>query len=212
MSAYHHIYSADRILPTPGLVYVNWAAQKPQKGRGLAITVLDLSTAFDTIDHIILLDKLWHYGIRGLAHQWFNSYLTKRKQLVYINKIHSNIQTVEYGVPQRSILGPLLFLIYVNDFPNCITSGESIMYADDTNIFLKHKSYEKLYLEANQQLSNIAKWLNCNKLTPNIKKTFYIVFRRPKTIPPPNSFTLSFKNNCITRKSEANFLGVILNS
>ena len=85
------------------------------------------------------------------------------------------------------------------------------MYADDTTIFLKHKSYENLYLEANQQLSNIAKWLNCNKLTPNIKKTFYIVFRRPNTIPPPNSLTLSFKNNCITRKSEANFLGVIFN-
>ena len=97
----------------------------------------------------------------------------------------------------------------MNDFPNCTTSGESIMYADDTNIFLKHKSYEKLYLGANQQLSNIEKWLNCNKLTPNIKKTLYIVFRRPNTVPPPNSLTLSFKNNCITRKSEANFLGVI---
>ena len=76
------------------------------------------------------------------------------------------------------------------------------MYADDTNIFLKHKSYEKLYLEANQQLSNIAKWLNCNKLTSNIRKTFYIVFRRPNTLPPPNSLTLSFKNNsfCLHRK------------
>ena len=101
--------------------------------------------------------------------------------------------------------------IYVNDFPNCTTSSESIMFADDTNIFLKYKSYEKLYLEANQQLSNIEKWLNCNKLAPNIKTTFYIVFRRRNTVPPPNSLTLSFKNNCITCKSEANFLGVIFN-
>ena len=69
------------------------------------------------------------------------------------------------------------------------------MYADNINIFLKHKSYEKLYLKANQQLPNIKKWLNCNKLTLNIKKTLYIVFRRPNTLPPPNSLTLSFKNN-----------------
>ena len=88
---------------------------------------LDLSKAFDTIDHTILLDKLWHYGIRGRAHQWFNSYLSERKHLVHINKIHSNIQTVEYGISQGSILGPLLFLIYVNDFPNCTKSGESNM-------------------------------------------------------------------------------------
>ena len=85
------------------------------------------------------------------------------------------------------------------------------MYADDINIFLKHKSYENLCLEINQQLSNIEKWLNCNKLTPNIKKTFHIVFRRQNTAPAPNSLTPSFKNNCITRKSEANFLGVIFN-
>ena len=95
--------------------------------------------------------------MKGLPHYRFNSYLSERKQIVYINRILSNIQTVEDGVPQGSILGPLLFLIYVNDFSNCTTSGESIMYADDTNIFLNHKSYKNLYLEANQQLSNIEK-------------------------------------------------------
>ena len=83
----------------------------------------------------------------------------------------------------------VLFIVHdVNDFPNCTTSGESIMYADDTNIFLKHKSYEKLYLEANQQLSNIAKWLNCNKLTPNIKKTFLYSFSKAKYC-TPSKFT-----------------------
>ena len=109
---------------------------------------LDLSKAFYTINHTILSDKLWHYGTyKRLAHQWFNSYLSesKRKQLEYINRIHSNIHTVEYGISQEFILPPLLFLIYVNDFPNCTTSGESIMHADDINIFLKHNLI-KIYI------------------------------------------------------------------
>ena len=76
----------------------------------------------------------------------FNSYLSERKQLVYINRIHSSTKTVEYGVHQGSVLGPLLFLTYVNDFPNCLTLGDSIMYADNSNLSLKYKFYESLYL------------------------------------------------------------------
>ena len=116
---------------------------------------LDLSKAFDTIDHKILLSKLWHCGIRGVAHDWFCSYLSNRKQLVEINNICSNTKSIKYGVPQGSILGPLLFSIYVNDLNNCLTLGKCIMYADDTNIFLKSSCYETLYEAANKELVNI---------------------------------------------------------
>ena len=170
---------------------------------------LDLSKAFDTIDHNILLHKLWHYGIRGTAHQWFTSYLSNRKQVVELNRIRSNTRLVEYGVAQGSIIGPLLFLIYVNDFSNCITSGNTIMYADDTNVFLRNSCFDVLYKEGNKQLSNIENWLSANKLTPNTKKTFYMTFRTPKSKPPPTSLTLTFKNSIISRKSETNFLGVV---
>ena len=113
---------------------------------------LDLSKAFDTIKYKILLSKLWHCGIRGVAHDWFCSYLSNRKQLVEINNICSNTKSIKYGVPQDSILGPLLFSIYVNDLNNFLTLGKCIMYADDTNIFLKSNCYETLYEAANKEL------------------------------------------------------------
>ena len=123
---------------------------------------LDLSKAFDTIDHKILLAKLWHYGIRGVANKWFDSYLSNRKQLVEVNGICSHTKMIEFGVPQGSILSPLLFPIYVNDLNRSFTSGNCIMYADEINVFLKNNCNEKLYKIANQELINIDNWLSAN--------------------------------------------------
>ena len=117
---------------------------------------LDLSKAFDTIDHSILISKLYHYGVRGVSLQWFKSYLSNRKQQVQINNVFStNIQTIKKGVPQGSILGPLLFLLYVNDFPSCLNYSSAIMFADDTSVFIPHSNLDIMYQRANDDLNNI---------------------------------------------------------
>ena len=124
---------------------------------------LDLSKAFDTIDHKILLSKLWHCGICGVEHDWFCSYLSNRN-------IYFNTKSIKYGVLQGSILGPLRFSIYVNDLNNCLTLGKCVMYADGTNIFLKSNCYETLFEAANKELVNIDKWLLANRFFLTLKK------------------------------------------
>ena len=170
---------------------------------------IDLSKAFDTIDHKILLSKLWHYGIRGVTHQWFSSYLCDRKQLVEINGICSKTKAINFGVPQGSILGPLLFLIFVNDFNRTLTAGKCIMYADDTNIFFRNKSYKELFNITILQLVNIDNWLLANRLSLNVEKTHYLVFRTPHTKPPPQKYTLTIRNISISLKTQTKFLVVI---
>ena len=170
---------------------------------------LDLSKVFDTIDHKILLAKLWHYGIRGVANKWFDSYLNNRKQLVEVNSICSDTKIIEFSVPQGPILDPLLFSIYVNDLNKSLTSGNCIMYADDTNVFLKNKCYEELYKIANQELINIDNWLSANRLILNTDKTHYMIFRTTKTKPPSNNLTLAIRNNCVSQQSKTRFLGII---
>ena len=97
---------------------------------------LDLKKAFDTVNHKILSDKMCHYGVRGIVHKWFTSYLNSRKQYTYIENHCSDVADVCYGVPQGSVLGPLLFLIYVNDICEAVSNCKVKLYADDTNVFL----------------------------------------------------------------------------
>lgn len=157
------------------------------------------------------MNKLFHYGIRGPAYDWFRSYLTGRTQQVEISSTLSETKEIKLGVPQGSILGPLLFSIYVNDFPNSLSEGNSIMFADDTNIFVSGNNYEKLFECANSQFKNISYWLNANKLFLNVSKTKHIVFRTPNSKPPPDKLKILLNRSVIEKTSSVRFLGLVVN-
>ena len=101
---------------------------------------LDLSKAFDTVNHDVLISKLQYYGICGISNDWFTSYLKDRKQFTSIGNVTSDQRPILCGVPQGSVLGPLLFLLYINDFPNCAKALDTHLFADDCNIFYAQKS------------------------------------------------------------------------
>ena len=138
---------------------------------------LDLSKAFDTIDHNILLHKLEFYGVRGLALNWFQSYLTDRKQYVLYNNVQSQTLDITCGVPQGSVLGPLLFLIYVNDIANCLTHSKLISFADDTTVFLSSKCINDLYKNMNSDLDDLTNWFKANRLALNVNKSNCMLFQ-----------------------------------
>ena len=137
---------------------------------------MDLSKAFDSISHEILIKKLYNYGIRGICLKWFESYLYQRSQYVYINEHSSSKRFISCGIPQGSILGPLIFLIYINDICNCSLSSNFIMYADDTNIIISDKNLIQLENTINDEHIKVNNWLKANKLLLNVNKTKYMLF------------------------------------
>ena len=130
----------------------------------------DLQKAFDTVDHQILLAKLNHYGICGVSNDWFIIYLSHRNQYVSINGYESGLAALNCGVPQGSVLGPLLFLLYINDLNQAIKFCKVHHFADDTNLLCLSNSIKKLNKLVNADLKHLVNWLNANKISFNVKK------------------------------------------
>ena len=172
---------------------------------------IDLSKAFDTVNHEILLRKLEHYGIRGVVLDWFNSYLSNRKQYVYLNGESSQLENITCGVPQGSILGPLLFLIYINDLPNISEVLQFYLFADDTNIYYENESIIKLEKIINHELKKLYTWLIVNRLSLNIDKTYFLVFH-PDNKPVMQRITIKIHKHAITEKSQIKYLGVMIDA
>ena len=146
------------------------------EGGACGVLFLDLSKAFDTVDHEILLLKLRHLGLKTCAVSWFQSYLFNRQQVTRSGGRLSSPRRMSSGVPQGSILGPLLFICYINDLPNCLSSADSFLYADDTAILVKGKDVMDIELNLNEEFKRVDKWFSCNKLSVNTTKTKGMLF------------------------------------
>ena len=150
------------------MVMVNEITRSLGNGEHVVGIFLDFSKAFDTVNHTVLLKKLFHYGIRGNALEWFESYLSGRQQYVTYNGYTSSTKYIICGVPQGSILGPLLFLIYINDLQKVCNSSTPILFADDTNLFYKNHDKSILEQQINNELRQVSLWLKVNKLSLNV--------------------------------------------
>jgi hypothetical protein len=180
-----------------------------EKGHLMVGIFLDFSKAFDTVNHNILLEKLNRYGVRGVSNDWVRSYLDKRSQFCTYDGTKSETKFISCGVPQGSILGPLLFLIYINDLHHATDKLDIILYADDSNLFLQSKTLSEIETKMNLELPNWVTWLQSNRLSLNVSKTHAMVFGTKNDILKKE---LKIKMNGITLDvvNKSKFLGVVI--
>lgn len=180
-----------------------------EENKFVCAVLIDLSKAFDTVDHLILLKKLFSYGFRDISFEWCESYLQYRQQQVVVNETLSDILDEKpFGVPQGSVLGPLFFLLYINDIQCAIKSSYFHLYADDTIIIQAHNSLPELTNNMEIELASIDAWLTLNKLTPNVKKCENIFFSKPCYRKQCSNVKVKFKGKDLVTKESVKYLGV----
>ncbi|XP_057305630.1 uncharacterized protein LOC130646135 [Hydractinia symbiolongicarpus] len=163
-------YRRKRSTDIAATVFLDSIRTEIDRGNLVGATFIDLSKAFDTVGHSILLSKLPSFGIHDNELKWFTDYLFNRKQQVVYENSKSNVSNMTCGVPQGSILGPLLFLIYFNDFKSALRKSKTVKFADDTVLYVAHKSVQDIENALNDELKNISTYLANNDLVINLKK------------------------------------------
>ena len=178
--------------------------QKIEENEITCILYLDLKKAFDTVWIEILMNKTQRIGIRGPLYQIIASYLDQRYQLTKINNVYSKKQNVTMGVPQGSILGPLLFILYINDLPNVSDLVKFYIFADDTAVMIKTCNQEELQSKIGRLVPIITEWFQANRLSLNASKSNYQVFSQSKV----SELNMILQNTKVERKTTVKYLGM----
>ena len=171
---------------------------------------LDLTKAFDTLDHSVLLDKLASLGFSKASVQWFKAYLTDRTQSVVVNGSTSDPQPISFGVLQGSLIGPLLFIIYINNAPSAVKHCKIQLYADDTLLYVSSSSISDIESMLSEVLKHIIEWLNNNFLHLNYSKAKVMLTGTHQRLALVDSFTVRAEDTVLSRATQFKYLGVML--
>ena len=203
-----------KITPKDEMQFVDKINNAVEKNETTIGMYLDLSKAFDTIDHDILLHKLDYYGFRRIVLDWFRDYLSNSTQYISYNDNKSDLKTILCGVPQGSILGPLSFILYINNITNTSTLFDFLLFADDTTILYSSSDIVSKIPMINRELSEVNNWFKANKLSANATKTNYGIMGTQHRIPMEDqsvsNVDIILDKTKLKRVDKTKFLGVTI--